>query len=227
MKAILFDFGGTIDTDGVHWSEKFWEYYQRYRIPVAKERFEQAFVTSETELGEDESLRQATFYATLVKQFNLQFAILGVRLDPGDVLKIVNSCYADVGKTIAGARKMLQELTGRYRMGVVSNFYGNLDIVCKEFGLDGLFEARVDSVVVGVKKPDPRIFRIALERLAEEAKNTYVVGDSYDRDIVPARQIGCTTIWLQGRSWTTPVSTEAADFTIQKLNDIMTIIPRG
>lgn len=227
MKAILFDFGGTIDTDGVHWSEKFWEYYQRYKIPVTKERFERAFVTSEKELGTDESLRQSTFYATLVKQFNLQFAILGVRLDAAEVLKIVNSCYADVGKTIADAKNVLQNFIGRYRMGVVSNFYGNLDIVCKEFGLDQVFGVRIDSVLVGVKKPDPGIFRIALDRLAEEPKNTYVVGDSYYRDIVPARQLGCTTIWLQGKSWMTPPSTDAADFTIQKFKDITTIIPRA
>jgi len=98
--------------------------------------------------------------------------------------------------------------------------------VCKEFGLDQFFEARVDSVVVGVRKPDPEIFRIALERLAADPKNSYVVGDSYERDIVPARQIGCTTIWLQGKSWTMPSSAEAADYTIQKLEDITTIIPR-
>ncbi|MBI3765652.1 MAG: hypothetical protein HY277_04010, partial [Ignavibacteriales bacterium] len=36
MKAVLFDFGGTIDTDGVHWSEKFWEYYQQFGVGVEK-----------------------------------------------------------------------------------------------------------------------------------------------------------------------------------------------
>lgn len=226
MKAILFDFGGTIDTNGVHWSEKFWEYYLRYRIQVTKDRFEKAFVTSEKELGSDASLRQATFYATLLKQFGLQFAILGVKLQHDEVIKIVNACYADVGKTIAAAKKILLELHGRYKMGVVSNFYGNLDVVCEEFALDQFFEVRIDSVIVGRRKPDPGIFQAALERLSEEAKNTYVVGDSYDRDIVPARQLGCKTIWLRGKNWTMPPSTEAADFTIQRFEEITSIISR-
>ena len=38
MKAILFDFGGTIDTNGVHWSEMFWGYYQRRRLRVRRAR---------------------------------------------------------------------------------------------------------------------------------------------------------------------------------------------
>ena len=227
MKAILFDFGGTIDTDGVHWSEKFWEYYLRYRIPVSKDRFEKAFVTSEKELGSDPSLREATFYATLLKQFTLQFAILGIKLNQDEVVKIVNACYADVGKTIADAKKLLLELKSRFQMGVVSNFYGNLDVVCKEFGLDRLFDVRIDSIIVGIWKPDPGIFRAALERLGTDARDTYVVGDSYDRDIVPSKQLGCTTIWLRGKSWTTPSSTEAADFTIQKFQEISSIISRS
>ena len=35
MKAILFDFGGTIDTDGVHWSEKYWDLYEQFSVGVA------------------------------------------------------------------------------------------------------------------------------------------------------------------------------------------------
>ena len=47
MKATLFDFGGTIDTDGVHWSEKYWELYKRFKIETSKTDFERSFVESE------------------------------------------------------------------------------------------------------------------------------------------------------------------------------------
>ncbi len=225
MKAILFDFGGTLDTNGVHWSEKFWEYYQRFRLNVRKERFESAFITSEKELGEDPSLRQATFFATLLRQFNLQLAILGVKLPSGDIVKLVNACYADVGREIANAKKVLRQYQGNYKMGVVSNFYGNLDVVCEEFGLIHMLEVRIDSAVVGIKKPDPEIFRLAINRMGVVPGETFVVGDSYDRDIVPAHSLGCTTVWLHGKSWTEPSSTDAASFTIQKFEELSTVIP--
>ena len=221
MKAILFDFGGTIDTDGVHWSEMFWEYYERFKLPVAKRDFERAFVFSEDELLDDVSLPSVTFYATLIRQFTLQFKQLRLSDHPDLIMKLVNACYTDVGRTIAQARVTLIDLHRKYALGLVSNFYGNLEVVCQEFTLDRCFDVMIDSVVVRIRKPDPKIFRIALEKLKVEPADSYVVGDSYERDIIPGKQLGCTTIWLKGRSWTAhPVETPAADFTIKRFEEI-------
>jgi len=225
MKAILFDFGGTIDTDGVHWSEKFWTYYERFKVTTDKRDFERAFRFSEDELLDDPSIATATFYTTLIKQFTLQFKQL--RLDDHNILKmkLVNACYADVGGTIARARVILNDLQARYALGLVSNFTGNLEVVCKEFTLDRYFGVIIDSAVVGVRKPDPRIFALALEKLEIDGRESYVVGDSYERDIGPGKQLGCTTIWLKGRSWTAhPAETPAADFTIEHLEEIRKIL---
>ena len=76
MKAILFDFGGTIDTDGVHWSEKYRELYARFGIRVARQEFDAAFVKSERLLSEGAEIRTSTMYQTLIKQLTIQFAIL-------------------------------------------------------------------------------------------------------------------------------------------------------
>ena len=225
MKAILFDFGGTIDTDGVHWSEKFWDYYERFKLPIEKKDFERAFKFSEDELLSNSTLSRATFYTTLLKQFTLQFKQLRLREHHDVMMKMVNVCYADVGKTIAQAKSVLQNAQEKYSLAVVSNFTGNLEIVCKEFSLDAYFRVMIDSAVVGIRKPDPAIFQLALDRMQIDAKEAYVVGDSYERDIVPAKHLGCTTIWLKGRSWTAhPTETPAADFTIGKFEDIQSII---
>jgi FMN phosphatase YigB (HAD superfamily) len=225
MKAILFDFGGTIDTNGVHWSEKFWEYYVRFKVGVRKDVYEKAFVTSEQELGTDRSLRDATMYATLLKQFSLQFAILGLPRGQDDIMKMVNACYADTGKTIAAAKQVMQKFAPAYRMGIVSNFYGNLEVVAKEFGLESLCAVLIDSVLVGVRKPDPAIFALALDRLGVQPNLSYVVGDSYERDILPAKHLGCTTVWLEGKSWTRPASLDAADHTIFSFEELTRVIP--
>jgi len=50
IKAILFDFGGTLDTDGIHWSEKFWEAYESLNLSISKEQYEESYVFSESHM---------------------------------------------------------------------------------------------------------------------------------------------------------------------------------
>jgi HAD superfamily hydrolase (TIGR01549 family) len=220
MKSLLFDFGGTIDTDGVHWSEKFWELYERFNVNVIKKDFERAFVQAENEIFTDQGLPQAMFYQTLHKQLILQLNILKIEIKSDLLNEMKNFCYTDVSKTIARAREILIGFRTQFNLGLVSNFYGNLEIVCKEFQLDSVFSVMVDSVVVGIKKPDPAIFKYAIEKLNSSPRETCVIGDSYDRDIVPAKQLGCRTIWLKGKSWMIPQSTNAADATITKFSQV-------
>jgi putative hydrolase of the HAD superfamily len=68
----------------------------------------------------------------------------------------------------------------------------------REFGFDGCFLHVVESAVVGVRKPDPKIFQLGIEALGMSPENIIVVGDSLENDILPARQLGCRTIWIQG-----------------------------
>jgi HAD superfamily hydrolase (TIGR01549 family) len=224
-RAVLFDFGGTLDTDGVHWSEKFWDFYEKFRIGVPKAQFENAFVRSEEELLRDSGLPGLTFHQTLGKQFAIQFQILKLSITPSRRQEIADACFEDVRLTIERAKSIIKQYQPTYRFGIVSNFYGNLGIVCREFGLDALIDVMVDSAVVGVRKPDPAIFRIALEELRAEPHETVVVGDSYERDIVPSKQIGCSTVWLKGRSWTQhPAVTPAADYTVSSLSELRNIL---
>lgn len=224
MKAILFDFGGTIDTNGIHWSEKFWDCFQAHRVHVAKPDFGKAFVESEAELLRQQDVAALDFRTLLKRQFRLQLDILRVPGAESLAEAMGAECYDDVSDTVGRARNLLTILGGTYRLGVVSNFYGNLREVCREFSLEPLFQVMVDSAVEGIRKPDPAIFSLALGRLGVAGEDAYVVGDSYDRDIVPAKVLGCSTIWLKGQSWTTPKSTGAADYTITTLDTMKAIV---
>ena len=222
MRAILFDFGGTIDTDGVHWSEKYVELFARFAPEVAKRDVERAFVESERILPTHPDIASITFEETLHRQLKIQCGLL--KLDQGKLLDAMSAqCYAEVRQTIGRARMLLGELEPRYRLGLVSNNTGNLPIVCREFALEDLFSSIVDSALVGVRKPDPAIFRIALDELKVPAVAAAVVGDSYERDIVPAKSLGCRTVWLKGKSWSEPPSSEAADITVAKFGAIREI----
>jgi HAD superfamily hydrolase (TIGR01549 family) len=231
IKAILFDFGGTIDTDGIHWSEKFWDIYQRLQIPVSKPDYERAYVRAETDLAQGLIKHSDTFLINLEKQAYHQILFLKEdhKLEsienPGRLAKrIAEECYQDVLATLENVKPVLHFLKEKYLIGLVSNFNGNLDTVAKELGLFNYLDSIIDSAIVGVAKPDPEIFRLALKDLDVEAKNAAAIGDSYERDIVPAKILGSTTIWLRGKSWREPEDTEMADFTIRSISQVPDLI---
>ncbi|TLY32274.1 MAG: HAD family hydrolase [Ignavibacteria bacterium] len=224
MKAVLFDFGGTIDTDGIHWSEEFWEFYRRLGVLVGREEFEAAYLGIEKELADGASLGEMTFYETLRRQLSGQFKRLGLPEGDPRLEKMLDACYAHVAGVIRKATPLLEELSKRFRLGIVSNFYGNLEAVCREFALNSYFTTLVDSAVVGMRKPDPRIWSLGVEKLGVLPGLTFVIGDSYERDIIPAKSLGCTTVWLKGKRRTLPPSTADADYTIMSLGEVKRIL---
>ena len=96
-----------------------------------------------------------------------------------------------------GATAVLAALRAAdYSLSVISNSEGR---VARDIALAGLghhFETVVDSHLVGVSKPDPRIFEIALERTGAEAARSVYVGDIYAIDVVGAKRAGLTPILL-------------------------------
>ena len=88
---------------------------------------------------------------------------------------------------IDGTEAALATLAERYRLGVVSNANGTVRKKLERVGLGRFFETVVDSAEEGIEKPDPRLFRIALERLGARAEETAYVGDIFKVDVVGAR----------------------------------------
>lgn len=84
------------------------------------------------------------------------------------------------------------------------------------------FDDVIESAVVGVRKPDERIYQIALERLGLEPELAAVVGDSVKKDILPAKRLGCKAFWLRGEGWTDdPIDASPADVVISKLEELL------
>ena len=107
------------------------------------------------------------------------------------------SCFlSDASAAFARNRPVLEALGERYRLGIVSNFYGNLEAVCRSSGLAPLFAVMADSRRVGAEKPDPAIFRAALEALHAAPETTVLVGNSLRRDCEGARRAGMGFVWI-------------------------------
>lgn len=83
-----------------------------------------------------------------------------------------------------------------FRIGVVSNAEGRVEGDLGRAGFDGLLDVVIDSHVVGVAKPDPKIFAIALERLEAHADRAIFVGDVPAIDVAGARAAGVAPVLL-------------------------------
>jgi putative hydrolase of the HAD superfamily len=82
------------------------------------------------------------------------------------------------------------------RLGVVSNSDGRVEEALEAAGLRPYFDVVVDSAVAGVEKPDPAIFRAALDVLGVPPSEALYVGDLYDVDVVGANAAGIPAVLL-------------------------------
>lgn len=231
IKGIIFDYGGTIDSNGLHWAEVIWKAYEAEKVTVGKADFRNAFVYGERTMGKNPLVKpEHTFLDMLRFKIDLQLEWLKDEgfISPADASPqkkedIARWCYAYARKHIDTARPILEQLAQRYPLVLVSNFYGNIASVLKDFRLDHLFQTIIESAVVGIRKPDPAIFQLGIDALHVKADEIVVVGDSYDKDIVPATSLGCQTIWLKSIGWNPYTGKETADVVITDFPELKTV----
>lgn len=233
MQALIFDYGGTLDTDGRHWAHVLWEGYCEAQVPVTNAQFREAYVYGERALAKTPIvLPEDTFRDVLDKKVAQQFAFLQaaqIWTDTSDVcdakLKtVVAYCHDYALRHVTQARAVLSQLRPKYRMVLVSNFYGNIAAILRDFELAAYFDAVIESAVVGVRKPDPEIYRLGVKATGCEATEVTVIGDSYDKDIVPATTVGCRTIWLRGEGWSGDTAGDLATYEISALPEVLQIL---
>ncbi len=193
--AVLFDFGGTLDADGVPWKERFWRLFRAQGVEIAPAAFDRAFYAADDDLvgGIPATL---PFRETARRLAGGVADGLGLR--NAAVAEIITARFLQAAQAhLARSAALLRLLGRRYRLGIVSNFYGNLATVCQEAGLSPFLTVIVDSTQAGCSKPDPRIFRAALTALQIAPAQAVFVGDSLPRDMAGARGIGMPHIWLR------------------------------
>jgi putative hydrolase of the HAD superfamily len=108
----------------------------------------------------------------------------------------VRSC-----QLIPGTYDMLASLTGRYRLGLVSNFTHPpaVEQILTRVGLDRCFDQIIISGRLGVCKPHPAIFSELTRLLALAPDEIVFVGDELQADIVGAQRAGMRTVWMTYR----------------------------
>ena len=190
---MLFDFGGTLDADGVYWSPRFHAAYRAVGGSLDFTAFDPIFKVTDEVLAQLPGIRTLGFRAAIGAQARLLVARLPDRVD-AEV--IAERLHADAVAIVNRNRPVLGRLGRRYRLGIVSNFTGNLQPCLEELDLARLFTVVSDSTVVGWSKPDARIFAHTLAALRAPAERAWMVGDNFEADIRGAANLGMRTCWL-------------------------------
>ncbi len=195
LKGILFDFGGTLDGPGLPWVDRFAIAYGEAGIEVPDARLRDATGYGTRQAYRTSQVSGFDLQETVAFHVTCQFTRLQIE-NPRAADRIVAAFVARSTAALAESRATLERLAGRFKLGVVSNFYGNMDRILTDAGIAPLLATIVDSTVVGVCKPDPGIFVLALARLEVSPAQALFVGDSLGQDIIPARAAGLRTAHL-------------------------------
>ena len=204
VRCILFDYGGTLDTPGEHWSNVIEKAWLAEGISIDHYDFRRAYVEAERALGIKSTVgKNDTFLDLMIKKIKLENRALGTIVDMDTCHRVATHCYLVARNNISGVKPVLERLAEEIPLGIVSNFYGNLRAVLSDMGVGHIFRGVTDSGETGIRKPDPRIFLKALRNTSYKInpENTLVVGDSIDKDIIPAHNAGFMTAHLPGTPW--------------------------
>lgn len=132
--------------------------------------------------------------------------------------------YTELEKPYLFTESVLDELSKRYKLGIIANQSAGSEQRLTDWGISKYFDLVIASAEEGVEKPNPEIFKIALERANCLPENAVMVGDRIDNDILPAKKLGLKTIWVkQGFSKYQPKS-DVPDYTIQTLEEILELL---
>jgi putative hydrolase of the HAD superfamily len=229
ISALLFDFGGTLDADGLHWLDRFYAIYSDIGLPeIPKKLIKEAFYWADEQAELDPGMRSAGLRTMMERHVHWQFQKLGMENRTLEA-RAAAAFYKPADRILRRNRQVLEKLhQAGLKLGIISNFYGNIDALCQEFSLKPYMNVILDSAVVGLKKPDPKLFALALEKLKCPADEIAFVGDSFERDMLPAKSLGMQTFWLIGGDKDLiPPDPSKVDRVIKSLEDLPHVLGLG
>lgn len=198
IKWIFFDLGSTLidETDCVE-----------FRVA---ETLKQAGAPSK-----EEFYRQMEYFAS-VNMLPYKDAVKKFGLENVRWLKELEKLYPE-------SQEVLQALHGRYKLGIIANQSAGTEERLVQFGIRYYFDVVISSAEVGAAKPDKRIFELALSQADCSAREACMVGDRLDNDIVPAAEMGMSTVWVR-QGWFGMGNADLArfkpNFTVDIISDV-------
>ena len=225
IQSILLDFGGTLDADGLDWYDRFYCISRDQGLPLAREEFDQVGKQAGRNIYQHEDIGRLDLDRT-AHRLMAEFGKLLPDDTSFDPASAAESFLSQSRVSLARNLEVIRELSKHFTLGVLSNNWGNAEGWCDQYGYLPFLDVVVDSGLVGVSKPERRIFEIGLERLGLPASAVAYVGDRYQTDMVGAKGAGLTTVWVRHPSNTGDSTDGAVDYAIASLPQLLKIKDR-
>ena len=226
IKAVLFDLDDTLFDHHGCAHEALAAVQRSHELLRAEpfERLERIHSGFLEELHADVMLGRVPIEVARVERFRRLLAAVGAPEDDdaaAAIAALYRDTYRTVRRAIAGAAALLEALTARARIAVVSNnLLEEQRDKLRTCALERFVAALIVSEEAGVSKPDPAIFRMALDRLGVSPAEAVMVGDSWRADIVGARAAGIRAIWFNPSGASAPAGQVPAPEAIDELRSL-------
>ena len=199
IKAVFLDFGGTLAYGGIAWDE----YHRAVRTLLASlgheiepKRFKKAIRASLEELRRH---RAKGLEKTHEEVYGSALRRLGIPADD-DALAMIHDTFKKhyISTFYPCTEETLKKLTERYKLALISNTMSDQPReMLEETGMDALFEVIICSRDLGIRKPNPDIFKHVLDEVGVLPDETVHVGDSVEADMEGASYSGISSIWIR------------------------------
>jgi putative hydrolase of the HAD superfamily len=213
VKAVLFDLDGTLLNRDVSLERFIKSQHQRLNSPLGHIPIDQ-YSSRFIELDAKGYVWKDKVYAQLVKEFSI------IHLNSDDLLNdyIENFKYSCVG--FLNLIHTLTELKHHnITLGMITNGKGKFQLDnIRALGIEDFFDTILVSESINLRKPDPRIFEVALCNLNVAPCEAVFVGDHPINDVEAARNVGMVGVWKKDSGWADNVE---ADFIIDDLIELI------
>jgi putative hydrolase of the HAD superfamily len=232
LEAVLFDWGGTLMRWGFD-AELLTAGHTaglralgRESIPEMTDRFRDVYLPS---FFAEKGMVEEIEYPAQVRRLLAEF---GIEVDDDELRRFLEAEHAEWGPATqlsSTTHALLETLRDRgLKLALVSNAIDPPHLLHRDLERHGIAD-RVDFAVfsseLGRRKPDPAIFRRALDALGVEPANALFVGDTVATDIAGAKAVGmatCQALWFFADTDEEP----EADFRAFTQMDVLTVVNR-
>ena len=199
LTTILFDAGGTL----VYLDYAFLaRELRRAGIAVSLRAIRLAEYAAKAEIdrrlfgavGDTDETRRRPYFVALLDHLGVESSRAAMLIEHFDAAHKQDNLWR---KMLPSTPAVLSVLRNRgLTLGVISNADGRIGSILQKCGIAELFDTVIDSHEVGVEKPDPHIFALALERLHVHPNQALYVGDIYGIDVIGAERAGLSSVLL-------------------------------
>jgi putative hydrolase of the HAD superfamily len=228
IKTIIFDYDGTL--------EEWHPYEAEVDVAMAEYFYKHFKINPNKFLVEWNSIRKYHIHPkakpeeySRVMWFIEIFERCGINEDICLIDKLVDQYWMLAEQKVRlfpHAKEVLEELHGKFKLALLTDSDGNRHMKLErieKLGIIKYFDHIFTSDDIGVNKPDLKDFKEVLKQLGSKPKETIMVGDVPERDLLGAKKVGITTVWTaQGLDRDTHF--DYVDYKIKDIRDVLKII---